>query len=223
MSLEVNTYIEHTNLKPTVTQHDIEKLCEEAVQYQFHGVCVPPYWVKKVKRDLKETAVQVVTVIGFPLGYNMSHVKIAEIERAIQDGADELDIVMNMTAFKSDSQGWAKVEVAQFAKLAHAAQKPIKMILETAYLNDEEITEACRFCKDAGADFVKTSTGFAPTGATIEHVQLMRKVVGDGVGVKASGGIRSYNDALAMIEAGADRLGTSSGVKIIQEYQSHLV
>lgn len=213
----INTYIEHTNLKPTVTQKDIEKLMEEAVHYQFHGVCVPPYWVKKVKRDLKGTNVQVVTVIGFPLGYNMSHVKVAEIQRAIEDGADELDIVMNMTAFKSDSQGWAKIEVAQFAKLAHEHHKPIKMILETAYLNENEIREACQFCKDAGADFVKTSTGFAPEGAKASHIKLMRAVVGDALGVKASGGVRSYETAVAMIEAGADRLGTSSGVKIMQE------
>ncbi|MGB0525064.1 MAG: deoxyribose-phosphate aldolase [Flammeovirgaceae bacterium] len=214
---DLPTYIEHTNLKPTLTQRDVEKLVAEAVEYNFHGVCVPPYWVKKVKRDLSQTNVQVVTVIGFPLGYNMSHVKVAEIQRAIQDGADELDIVMNMTAFKSDSQGWAKIEVAQFAKLAHEFQKPIKMILETAYLSMDEIREACTFCKDAGADFVKTSTGFAPEGAKVEHIKLMREVVGDALGVKASGGIRSLATALDMITAGADRLGTSSGVKIMQE------
>jgi len=218
----INTYIEHTNLKPTVTQQDIERLIEEAIQYQFVGVCVPPYWVKKVKRDLSNTPIQVVTVIGFPLGYNMSHVKVAEIKRAIDDGADELDIVMNMTAFKSDSQGWAKIEVAQFAKVAHEAAKPIKMILETAYLSDEEIRTACKFCQDAGADFVKTSTGFAPAGATVEHIKLMRATVGDALGVKASGGIRDLAQTIAMIEAGADRIGTSSGVKIMQEAKNKI-
>ena len=215
--MEINQYIEHTNLKATLTQSDVEKLCQEAIEHQFCGVCVPPYWVKKVKRDLKDTDIAVVTVIGFPLGYNMSQVKRAEIEQAIADGADELDIVMNMTAFKSDSQGWAKIEVAQFAKLAHAAEKPIKMILETAYLTDEEIRICCEFCKDAGADFVKTSTGFAPEGAKVEHIKLMRATVGDQLGVKASGGIKTYEQALAMIEAGADRIGTSSGVAIMQE------
>lgn len=213
----LNTYIEHTNLKPTVSQRDIEQLIAEAIEYQFYGVCVPPYWVKKVKRDLTHTDIQVVTVIGFPLGYNMSQVKLAEMKQAIDNGADELDIVMNMTAFKSDSQGWAKVEVAQFAKVAHEAMKPIKMILETAYLSDDEIREACKFCMDAGADFVKTSTGFAPAGATVEHVRIMKDIVGEQLGVKASGGIRSLDTALKMIEAGATRLGTSSGVKIMNE------
>lgn len=216
--MEINQYIEHTNLKPTVTQADIEKLCEEAIEHQFVGVCVPPYWVKKVKRDLSKTDISVVTVIGFPLGYNMSHVKVAEINRAIQDGADELDIVMNMTAFQSDAQGWAKIEVAQFAKIAHEANKPIKMILETAYLTPEQIEVCCKFCMDAGADFVKTSTGFAPSGAKVEDIRLMHQTVAPHLGVKASGGIKTYQQALAMIEAGAERLGTSSGVAIMKEY-----
>lgn len=215
--MKINEYIEHTNLKPTVTQTEVEQLCQEAIEHGFLGVCVPPYWVKKVKRDLKHTAIQVVTVIGFPLGYNMSQTKVAEMKQAIQDGADELDIVMNMTAFKSDSKGWAKIEVAQLAKVAHESGKIIKVILETAHLSSAEIELCCKFCQDAGADFVKTSTGFASAGATVENVKLMKKIVGDNLGVKASGGIKSYEDALKMIEAGAERIGTSSGVAIMAQ------
>ncbi|MFT5617199.1 MAG: deoxyribose-phosphate aldolase [Arenicella sp.] len=220
--MKINEYIEHTNLKPTVTQKEIEQLCQEAIEHEFVGVCVPPYWVKKVKRDLKNTDILVVTVIGFPLGYSMSQTKVAEIKQAIQDGADELDIVMNMTAFKSDSQGWAKIEVAQFAKIAHEAGKSIKMILETAYLTPKEIEVACKFCHDAGADFVKTSTGFAPEGATVENIALMKKAVGEQLGVKASGGIKTYEDALRMIQAGAERIGTSSGVTIMEQFRAGL-
>ncbi len=220
--MKINEYIEHTNLKPTVTQKEIEQLCQEAIEHSFAGVCVPPYWVKKVKRDLKNTNILVVTVIGFPLGYNMSQTKVAEIKQAIQDGADELDIVMNMTAFKSDSAGWAKIEVAQFAKIAHEAGKSIKMILETAYLTPKEIVIACKFCHDAGADFVKTSTGFASEGATIGNVTLMKKTVGEHLGVKASGGIKTYEDALRMIQAGAERIGTSSGVAIMEQFNAGL-
>ncbi|WP_020532299.1 deoxyribose-phosphate aldolase [Flexithrix dorotheae] len=212
----LNQYIEHTNLKPTATQADIEKLLEEAIQYQFLGVCVPPYWVKKVKRDIGQNEIRLVTVAGFPLGYNMSQTKLAEISRAIEEGADEIDVVMNLSAFKSDAKGWAKVEVAQFAKLSHQHDVLLKMILETAYLSDEEIVTACKFCKDAGADFVKTSTGFGPFGATPEHVKLMKDTVGETVGVKASGGIKTLDQVKILIASGAERIGTSSGVEIVK-------
>ncbi|MBX2841995.1 MAG: deoxyribose-phosphate aldolase [Flammeovirgaceae bacterium] len=218
----VNQYIEHTNLKPTATQADIEKLLEEAIQYQFLGVCVPPYWVKKVKRDIGQNEVRLVTVAGFPLGYNMSQTKLAEISQAIDEGANEIDVVMNLTAFKSDAKGWAKVEVAQFAKLTHQHDVLLKVILETAYLSDEEIVTACKFCKNAGADFVKTSTGFGPFGATSEHVKLMKDTVGETVGVKASGGIKTLEQVNQLIATGAERIGTSSGVEIVKKHREFI-
>lgn len=213
----IKEYLEHTVLSPTATYEDYDQLVAEALEWQFMGVCVPPYWVKRVKRELKQTATQVVTVIGFPLGYQMSQVKRAEVEQAIKDGADELDVVMNLAAFRSNPRGWVKPEWASIAKVAHESEKIVKVILETAYLTEEEISLACKIAIDSGVDFVKTSTGFAPSGAKVEDVRLMKSIVGESLGVKASGGIKTYEQALAMIEAGAERIGTSSGVKICQE------
>lgn len=209
-------YIEHTNLKPTINHHDVEKLVEEAVRHQFVGICVPPFWVKKAKRDLGDADVQLVTVIGFPLGYHMAETKLAEMELAIQTGADELDMVMNVSAMKSDMP-WVKIEIARCAQLAHEHEKILKVIIETAYLNEKELELACRWCADAGVDFVKTSTGFAPSGAKVEDIRKMRELLPSHVGIKASGGIRSLADAEALIQAGADRLGTSGGVLLMEE------
>jgi len=214
---KISRYIELTNLKPTVTQKEVEALTQSAISGDFFGICVPPYWVKKVARDLKGSDVTLVTVAGFPLGFHMSQTKLAEAARAIEEGAQEVDVVMNLTAFKTDPKGWNKIEVAQLAKLCHSANVVLKMILETAYLSDAEIVLACKICKDAGADFVKTSTGFAPKGAESRVVALMKETVGYAVGVKASGGINTYAQALDMIAAGAERIGTSSGVKIALE------
>lgn len=210
----IQNYIEHTNLKATITSFDIEIVVSEAKKYGIFGICVPPFWVKKAKREIGESNIQLVTVIGFPLGYQMSQTKEAEIKQAIEDGADELDLVLNISAFKSDMM-WAKIEVAKFSKLAHEHHKLIKVIIETAYLNDEEIVSLCKMCADAGADFVKTSTGFAPEGAKLEHIKLMRSVLPEQVGIKASGGIQNREQALALIDAGADRIGTSSGPKLL--------
>ena len=215
--MQIKDYIEHTLLKPTALASDMEQLAQEAVEYGMFGVCIPPYWVKKIKRDLKNTPVSVVSVIGFPLGYQMSQAKVAEALQAVHDGADELDVVMNLSAFKANPKGWVKPEFARLAKELHEASCLLKVILETAYLTDEEIVLACQICMDAGVDFVKTSTGFAPQGATVEHIQLMRQTVGNALGVKASGGVRNYEQAIAMIEAGADRIGTSAGVAICKE------
>lgn len=209
-------YIEHTNLKPTISHNDIEKLVEEAVRHQFVGICVPPFWVKKAKRDLGESDVQLVTVIGFPLGYHMAETKLAEMELAIKTGADELDMVMNVSAMKSDMP-WVKIEIARCAQLAHEHEKILKVIIETAYLNEKELALACRWCADAGVDFVKTSTGFAPSGAKVEDIRKMRELLPSHVGIKASGGIRSLADAEMLIKAGADRLGTSAGVLLMEE------
>ena len=207
--------IEHTNLSPILTIEDIDRLVEEARQYGFFGICVPPFWVKRAQREIGKTGIVLVTVAGFPLGYNMTETKLDEIRRAIDNGADEVDVVWNVTAFKTGIP-WTKIEVAKCSKLAQDHQKILKVIIETAYLSNEEICEASKLCADAGTDFVKTSTGFAPAGATSEHVRLMRASLPSCVGIKASGGIKTYDQAVQLIGAGADRLGTSSGVKIME-------
>lgn len=210
----IHRFLEHTLLAPMLTYQDIDRVIEEAIAYQFIGLCVPPFWIKKAKRDLGNADVQVVAPIGFPLGYNRTETKLAEIQKALDDGADELDIVMNISAFKS-GMPWVKVELAKCATLIHEHHALMKVIIETAYLNEEEIRKACLLCKDAGTDFVKTSTGFAPAGAQVEHIRLMREVLPSSVGLKASGGIKTYEQAVSMIEAGADRIGTSSSVAIV--------
>jgi deoxyribose-phosphate aldolase len=211
---EITKYIEHTNLSPTLTIADIDRLVQEAKQYGFLGICVPPFWVKRAKREIGNDKIVLVTVAGFPLGYNMTETKLDEIQRSIDNGADEIDVVWNISAFKTNMP-WAKIEIAKCAKLTHDYQKLLKVIIETAYLSDAEIAEASKLCADAGADFVKTSTGFAPAGAKTEHIRIMRQSVPAHVGVKASGGIKTYEQAMQMIEAGADRLGTSSGITIV--------
>ena len=214
----MHQYIEHTNLNPLLSSIDVEKLVDEALFYQFISVCVPPFWVKKAKRDIGISPVQVATVIGFPLGYQRTEAKIREIELAIQDGATELDMVLNLSCIKTGTYFWAKAEIARCAKVCHDSMTVLKVILETAYLTDDEIKLSAKLCEDAGADFVKTSTGFAPTGATIEHVQLLRNTLHPETGIKASGGIRTLEQAQAMLFAGANRIGTSSGVAIMQKY-----
>ena len=207
-------YIEHTNLSPTLTIQDIDKLVAEAKQYHFLGICVPPFWVKRAKREIGDSKILLITVAGFPLGYSMTETKLEEIKNAIANGADEVDVVWNISSFKSGNP-WTKIEIAKCSKLVHGYQKALKVIIETAYLSDDEIVEACKICVDAGADFVKTSTGFAPSGAKVEHIQLMKRSVPGGVGIKASGGIKTKEQAIQLIEAGADRLGTSSGIAIV--------
>ncbi len=209
----LSAYIEHTNLSPTITGSDIDRLVAEAKQYSFLGICVPPFWVKRAKREIGDSQIILVTVAGFPLGYSQTETKLTEIKHAIDDGADEIDVVWNVSAFKS-RMPWTKIEIAKCSKLVHDHQKSLKVIIETAYLTPEEIVEACKLCVDAGTDFVKTSTGFASTGAKIEHVQLMRQSVPSSVGVKASGGIKTKSQAIEMIQAGANRIGTSSGIII---------
>lgn len=212
----IQKYIEHTNLQPTITSGNIELLLKEAQENNMFGICVPPFWVKKAKRDIGKSGIQLITVIGFPLGYQMSQTKEAEAIQAIKDGADELDMVLNISAVKSEMM-WPKIEVAKMGKIAHESGKILKVIIETAYLSEQEIKDACKICADAGADFVKTSTGFAPSGAKVEHIKLMRSVLPDHVGIKASGGIKTFEQAVDLIEAGADRIGTSTGPKICRQ------
>lgn len=209
-------YIEHTNLSPGITINDIDRLVHEAGEHGFVGVCVPPFWVERARREIGRLNVKLITVAGFPLGYNMTETKVEEIRRAIDNGADEIDVVWNVSAFKS-RMPWPKIEVAKCSKVAHDHDKLLKVIIETAYLSETEIEEACRICSDAGADFVKTSTGFAPAGAKREHIAIMRRAVHSTVGIKASGGIKTRADAEAMIKAGATRIGTSSGVSLVRE------
>ncbi|MCH7413256.1 deoxyribose-phosphate aldolase [Belliella sp. R4-6] len=210
-------YIEQTVLKPLTNDSDVEKLVKEAKQYGFVGVCVPPFWVKKAKREIGDSDIQLVTVVGFPLGYNMSETKVFETEQAIKDGADEIDVVWSLTAFKA-GLNWPKIELAKIATLCHQHERILKVIIETAYLSNEEIVQACEICRDAGVDYVKTSTGFAPEGAKVEDIKLMRANLPSNVGIKASGGIKTLAQVKALIEAGADRIGTSSGVQIIEEF-----
>ena len=212
----INSTIEQTNLRPVLTDQDIYDLVSAAKEHQFYGICVPSFWVKKASRELSGTGIKIITVAGFPLGYNMTETKLEEIKLAIRDGAHEIDVVMNISAFKANMP-WVKIEIAKCASLVHASSCILKVIIETAYLSKKEIEKACKLCADAGADFVKTSTGFASEGATVENIQLMRSVLPASVGIKASGGIKTYLQAKSLIEAGADRIGTSSGVSIVQE------
>lgn len=215
--MDINHYLEHTNLKPTITANDIDRLVAEAKEHQLFGLCIPPFWVKKAAREIGNSDIQLVTVIGFPLGYQMTEAKVTEIEKAIENGVNELDIVMNISAFKTGLP-WTKIELAKCAKIIHEADCLMKVIIETAYLTDEEIVLASKLCADAGTDFVKTSTGFSGAGAKVEHIELMRISLPSNVGLKASGGIKTLADAQALINAGADRLGVSSAVSIMEEY-----
>lgn len=207
--------IDHTLLKPEATREQIEQLCQEAKRFQFASVCVNPYWVKFVSEQLQGSKVKVCTVIGFPLGATTTESKAFETKQAVADGADELDMVINIGALRSGELQVVKEDIQ--AVVAAANGKTVKVILETGLLTAEEIRTASRLSQEAGANFVKTSTGFGPGGATVETVRIMRETAGKSMGVKASGGIRDLKTAQAMVEAGASRIGTSASVKIIQE------
>jgi len=209
--------IDHTLLKPEATESDIKKLCDEAAQFGFASVCVNPSWVKKAAEFLKGSEVPVCTVIGFPLGATLSDVKAYEVRRAIFNGATEVDMVINIGALKSGDDCLVEDDIRAVADAAHENGVLCKVIIETALLTDNEKVRACIASKNAGADFVKTSTGFAKGGATADDVALMRRTVGSELGVKASGGVKGIEDARAMFEAGATRIGASVGVKIAQE------
>lgn len=207
--------IEHTALSPTVSARDMENLLAEAIENRFHGICIPPFWVKKMAREASGSDVKIITVAGFPLGYSMSETKMTEIDVALDNGADEIDLVLNISAFK-DGMNWPKIEIAKASSRIHKKGKILKVIIETCYLTDDEIMKACKICVDAGTDFVKTSTGFGQEGAVVRHVALMRQMLPTHVGIKAAGGIKSYEQAKSFIDAGAGRIGTSSGIKIIE-------
>jgi deoxyribose-phosphate aldolase len=214
---EVARYIDHTLLKPEATRDEILKLCEEGARYGFASVCINPIWVREAACALRGTGVKVCTVIGFPLGANEPDTKAYEARRAIFDGASELDMVINVGALKSADDELVGRDIAGVVEVAHEVSYLCKVILETGLLTEEEKVRACLLAKQAGADFVKTSTGFSKGGATVADIALMRRVVGGEMGVKASGGVRDLKQAQDMIRAGATRIGASVGVKIVQE------
>ncbi len=214
---EVASYIDHTLLKPEATRAEIEQLCQEARTYNFASVCVNPAWVKECAFALYGSPVKVCTVAGFPLGATLADVKAYETRRAVFDGATEIDMVINIGALKSGDNETVKRDIRAVVEAAHDACAIVKVILETALLSDEEKARACLLAKEAGADFVKTSTGFSKGGATVADIELMRRTVGSEIGVKAAGGVRDLASAREMIAAGATRIGASAGVKIVQE------
>lgn len=208
--------IDHTILKPEATRADVIKVCREARQYNFASVCVNPYWVPLVRTELAGSPVKVCTVVGFPLGATSTEAKVAEASAALRSGAQEIDMVINVGALRSGDHEAVKQDIQQVVKVSHEARAIVKVILETALLDDNQKAVACTLTKLAGADFVKTSTGFGPSGATAHDIALMRSVVGPEMGVKASGGIRTLQDVQAMKAAGASRIGASASVKIVE-------
>lgn len=217
--IEIAGWIDHTLLKPEATAAQIRTLCDEARQYNFASVCINPAFVPLAAGLLQGSAVMVCTVVGFPLGATLPAQKVFEALSCINNGAVEIDMVLNIGALKGQAYGQVLNEIQSVAQIAHNQRAIVKVILETALLTRQEKIIACLISKAAGADFVKTSTGFGPGGATVEDVDLMRRVVGTELDVKAAGGIRTLADARAMIQAGASRLGASAGVKIIKEVQ----
>lgn len=208
--------IDHTILKPGATRNDVVKICREARQYGFASVCVNPYWVPLVRAELAGSAVKVCTVVGFPLGATSTEAKVAETAVAVRVGATEIDMVINIGALRSGDQDAVRQDIRQVVQTAHEAGAIVKVILETALLDDAQKATACTLAKQAGADFVKTSTGFSTSGATAHDVALMRGVVGPGMGIKAAGGIRTLSDLRAMTAAGATRIGASASIKIVE-------
>lgn len=211
--MEINRYIDHTKLNPDATEKDIEKLIDEAKKYNFKSVCVNPCWVKFAAQNLKNTETSICTVIGFPLGANSTETKIFETENAIKNGADEIDMVINIGKLKEKNFSYVEEEIKAIKKVCN--DKILKVIIETCLLTDEEKISACKIIMNAGADFVKTSTGFSTGGAKASDIKLLKSVVQDKIKIKASGGIRTNEKALEMIKEGANRIGASAGAKLL--------
>lgn len=214
--MSINKYIDHTLLKADATADQIAKLCKEAIENNFKAVCINSSYVPFAKKLLKDSQVKLCTVVGFPLGASPSEVKALEASMAIASGANEIDMVINIGALKNELYNSVENDIKLLAQTCHAKGAILKVIIETCLLTEDEKIKACELAKQAGADFVKTSTGFSTGGATLEDVKIMRGIVGEEIGVKASGGVRDIAMANKMIEAGATRLGTSSGVKLVQ-------
>lgn len=213
--MNINKLIDHTALKPNTNKESILKLIAEAKTYDFASVCVNPCWVALAHQELKNTDVKVCTVIGFPLGANTTEVKVFETKDAIEKGAQEIDMVINIAMLKDKEYDYVENEIHQIVEAAKD-KAIVKIIIETCLLTDEEKIKACELSQKAGADFVKTSTGFSTGGATVHDIAIMRKTVGAEMGVKASGGVHTHEEALAMVEAGATRIGASAGVKLLK-------
>lgn len=215
--MNIASFIDHTLLKPTATLADIEKLCKEAVTYQFAAVCVPPPYIRKAKEFTANAAVKVATVVGFPMGYSAIEAKIAEIILAVVDGVDEIDLVINITAIKNGDWAYVANELNTILPVIRNNHKVIKIIIESGVLTDDEIFKCCDLYGVAGVDFLKTSTGYAETGATVKAVQLMRTHLPNSIQIKASGGIRTREFANELINAGATRIGSSNSIAIVNE------
>lgn len=211
--MELNKYIDHTNLKQDMSEQDLIKLVNEAKEYDFFSICINPCWVKQASELLAGSNTNVCSVIGFPLGANTTNIKVLEAKEAIENGASEIDMVINVSKLKDKDYEYVYNEIKQIKEAI--GNNVLKVIIEACLLTNEEKTIACQIIMKAGADFVKTSTGMSTGGATVEDVKLFKEVVGDTTLIKAAGGVRSYEDAISMIEAGANRIGTSGGVKIV--------
>lgn len=213
--MNIATFIDHTILRPDCTAADIKQICTEAIEHRFCTVCVPPYYVREAVKLLENTPVKVATVIGFPMGYTPTPAKVEAIKRAIDDGADELDVVLNICAVKNQHWNFVRNDIDSMTTAVHLKGKVIKVIIETGLLTEAEIRKVCELCLDIQPDFVKTSTGYNGEGASLYAVRLLRDLLGDKIRIKASGGIRDRETALQMIEAGAKRIGASSSLKIV--------
>lgn len=214
--MEIKNYIEHTILKADTSLADIKKISQEAVDHKFYGVCIPPYFVKAAKKALSGSEVKVVTVIGFPLGYSTTPSKAEEAKKAIDEGADEIDMVINIAALKAKDYAYVTNDISTIFSIVHIKGAKLKVIIETALLTEEEKLKALEICADVQVDFVKTSTGFAKSGAKVEDIKLMRENLPKKIKIKASGGIKTKEQALELIAAGADRLGASSSIQLVK-------
>ena len=215
--MNIATYIDHTILKPEATTADIEKLCSEAVTSGFKAVCVPQYYVATAKELLTGSNVMLATVIGFPFGYNGTGAKLEEIRQAIADGADELDMVINIAAVKNGEWDFLNKEIAACVQFIHSQDKVMKLIVESGILTEQELESCCKLVSDNKVDFIKTSTGYASAGASVAAVQTMRRLLPAGISIKASGGIRTFAFAKELVDAGADRIGCSASLQILAE------
>ena len=219
MSIQVDElykYIDHTLLKPTATNEEIIKICDESIKYKTASICIPPSYIEFVKKKY-DNQVNICTVVGFPLGYSVKESKMLETKKAIEDGANEVDMVINITDIKNKNYDIVLDEIKSLKSICN--EKILKVIIETCYLTDEEKIECCKLVTDGKADYIKTSTGFGTKGAELNDIILFKKHVGDNVKIKAAGGMKEVRDMIAFVENGADRLGTSSGIKLINEYK----
>ncbi|HRN95537.1 MAG: deoxyribose-phosphate aldolase [Chitinophagales bacterium] len=214
--MKLASYIDHTLLKADTSEAEIEQLCNEAKEHNFVAVCVPPYFVRKCKQWLKDSDVKIATVVGFPLGYAHTPAKVEEARRAIDEGANEIDMVINIIALKANDLNYLKNELTSAATIVQLRGGKLKVILETGLLTQEEMLRACKLCTELSVDYVKTSTGFIEKGATVEDVKFLRANLPKSIKIKASGGIKTKEDAEALIKAGADRIGTSRGVALVK-------